>query len=149
MYKSDKHRVEDAFIPFCLFTILQQQKDDDVQDRVAYEEGLKKLAIDIDSNINSRSLVKRIEKLRDSIIITFAEKEMPRTKAYMIFNRLAYELYNSNAIELSEYCLIILKEMDKAFGENLNDENIRKLDMSAAKQVAKVLKKLQQQGYFL
>lgn len=149
MYKSDKHRVEDAFIPFCLFSLIQQHKDDDAKDRVAYEDGLKKLGHDIDSNINSRSLVKRIEKLRDSLFNSFVADKMPRRKAYMIFNRLACILHDNNSIELSEDCIKLLNTMSEAFEENIHIEDIRKQDISAAKQVAKVLKKLQQQGYYL
>jgi len=98
MYKSDKHRVEDAFIPFCLFSLIQQHKDDYLEDRAAYEEGLKKLARDIDKNITFKSLVKRIEKLRDSLFNSFVADNMPRRKAYMIFDRLACILHENECV---------------------------------------------------
>lgn len=149
MYKSDKHRVEDAFIPFCLYSLVKQHKDDDTEDRAAYEEGLQKLSQDINKNITSRHLAERLEKLRNSLFAPFVEEKMPRRKAYMIFSRLAYILHENEAIELSENCIEILNSMNDEFEKNIHNEDIRKQDASAAKQVGKVLLKLQQKRYYL
>lgn len=149
MYKSDKYRVEDAFIPFCLYSLVQQHKDDDSEDRAAYQDGLKKLSQDINKNITSRNLATRLEKLRNSLFDPFVAEEMPRRKAYMIFSRLAYILHENECIELSENCIELLNTMNDEFEKNIHNEDIKKQDASAAKQVDKVLKKLQQQGYYL
>jgi hypothetical protein len=148
MYKSDRQRIEDAIIPslleFLMVSQIKQIPDREKDLKVALELLQKDLRLELSTDKLQRR-VRRIEKK----VTKYMEKDKCEIrKAYMIVSYLAASLDEQGAILLGEGTRQVLMDMNETIVSAYDEEGILKQDKSAAKQVPKILKILQDEGLF-
>lgn len=148
-YKSDRQRVEDAIIPSVLEALMlnhiQQLPE---KDPTVYDKALGLLRQDLKDNIRNGQLSKRLLRLEKKILKFFESNGWEIRKAYMIMSYLAAALDESGAVLLGEGTKTVVKDMSDIISAHYHEEEIKKQDESAAKQVPKVLRLIQEEGYF-
>lgn len=149
-YKNDKMRIEDALIPTLLNELMiqhiQQLTD---KDPSTYDKAFALLRPDIAKEINNEKLHKRMNRLKETIFQWFIKQGWVIPKAYMCVSLLADILHTNDAVVLGEGTKEVVRDISQIVVEHYDDEKIKKQDESAAKQAPKLLKFIQQQGYYI
>jgi len=148
MYKSDRQRIEDGIIPFILEALmlshikqLPNRKDD-------FNVALELLNKDIEKEFHNAALTRRASRIEKKILEHWQDNDCEIRKAYMIMSYLAKALDEQEALEIGESTRKVVNDIDEIIAIGCSDENVLKQDISAAKQVPKVLRLLQEEGLF-
>ena len=153
MYKSDRQRVEDGIIPMILESLVLSQMEFKESYRKRFKKYLLLLSEDIKTEIKgSRSATKTLLRLDRKVIKHFVANDWDTRKSCMIISYMASALVDAGGVQLGENTTKILRMLNrliissfkgKAFGDI-----VQKVDTSAAKQMPRVLKIIQNEGYF-
>ena len=150
-YKPDKLRIEDALIPALLEELMQshiEQMPD--ADPKVYDWAFELLLPDIMNEMNNnKKLFTRLNRTKKKTIDWMASQKWGIPKAYMVVRRVAYELYQNGKVDLGEGTLKVVQDINDQVEEAHVEEKILRQDESAIKQAPKLLKIIQQQGYFI
>ncbi len=150
-FKSDRLRIEDALIP-ALLEELMTSHIEQLPDRnpKVYDKAFALLLPDIHKEMNGNlKLYNRLNRVKKHVIDGMAKQKWPIPKAYMAVTALADILYQTNGANLGEGTKEVISDISEIIVENYNDESIKNQDESALKQAPKLLKIIQQQGYYI
>lgn len=145
-------RVEDGIIPMLLESLMLTHKAQLGKDNTSYDEALRLIKGDIAEEIEGcNGAAKALLRLDKKIINFFVANKWMVHKCYMIISHLASSLVNAGAIELKANTTQVLKEINdiivKAYDEEIG-EDIKKVDISAAKQAPRILDIIKKEYYF-
>ncbi len=150
-YKNDKMRVEDALIP-ALLEELMTSHIEQLPDRSpnVYDKAFALLLPDISKEMNGNpKLYKRLNRLKKKVIDDMTKQKWTIPKSYMAVTALADILHLNGLAELGEGTKEVVQDISEIVVEHYNDEAIKNQDESALKQAPKLLKIIQQQGYYI
>jgi len=148
-YKSDKIRVEDALIPCVLEALMLSHLEQVSIESDSYDKAFELLRPDIATEVKEPKVMRRLNKLKDKVITFFTDQKCEVRKAYMIISALASTLHEKEAVSLGEGTKEVIIDIDDIIMQHYDDEDIKRQDESAMKQVPKLLKVIQQEGYFI
>lgn len=150
VYKNDKMRIEDALIPVILEELMVQHVEQlPDKDPAVYDKAFALLRPDIAADIINEKLYKRMARIKGAIFDYLREQGWTIPKAYMVVRRVAYQLYQDNKVDLRDGALTVVQDINDTIEEHFHEDDIVKQDESALKQAPKLLKFIQQQGYFI
>lgn len=150
MYKNDKMRIEDALIPVILEELMIQhiaQLPD--KNPNTYDKAFALLRPDIRKEITNEKQYKRMARIKGVVFKWLEKQGWTIPKAYMTISALADLLHQNGAAELGEGTKEVVADISQIILEHYNEDNIKQQDESALKQAPKLLKLIQQQGYFI
>lgn len=150
-YKNDKMRVEDALIP-ALLEELMTSHIEQLPDRnpKVYDKAFALLLPDIHKEMNGNlKLYNRLNRLKKHVIDGMARQKWTIPKSYMAVSALADILHQNNLVELGEGTKEVVQDISQIILESYDDDDIKNQDESALKQAPKLLKVIQQQGYYI
>ncbi len=150
IYKPDKLRIEDAIIPALLEELMLSHIEQlPEKDPTIYDKAFALLLPDIHKEMNGdMKLYKRLHRLKVVVIRYLAQQKWTIPKSYMAISALADLLYQKDAVDLGEGVKEVVSDISEIILDNYQDEDIKQQDESALKQAPKLLKIIQQQGYF-
>lgn len=148
MYKKDLHRIEDAIIPFILESLMLSHIRELPERENGYKEALKLLSVDIAENLNTQKLLKRASKIENKVLKYWQDNGQEIRKAYMVMSYLSSLLDEHEVVALSAGTKEVLLDINNIIRKAYKDEGIVKQDLSAEKQMPKVLRILQKEGLF-
>jgi hypothetical protein len=148
IYKADRTRIEDALIPALLESLMICHLGQ-LENKTSYDKALALLKPDIMAELKgSKSVSKRLVRVMNLVIGYFEDNGWNTCKCYMIVSALADALHLQGAVILGEGTQEVVRDITKIIDENYDDEEIKAQLESAQKQVPKVLRILQKEGYF-
>jgi len=148
MYKNDRQRIEDAIIPYMLEALMLTHIKDTPEHADSYKKALDLVRIDIKKELNNPSLIRRATRIEKEVLKMWQKNKYNTRKAYMVLSYLAASLHEQEAVILGDSTRTVLDDMNKIIVDAYDDENIKKQDISAAKQVKHVTKILNDNGLF-
>ncbi len=149
-YKPDKIRIEDALIPVLLHELMKQHIEQlPDKDPEPYKKAFALLCPDIEKEINTAKLYKRVSRVKGEVFDWFLKQGWAIPKAYMVMTRLAFQLYQEGRVALGDGAIEVIQDINDIIEEHIQEERILRQDESAAKQAPKLLKMIQQQGYYI
>jgi len=149
-YKPDKLRIEDALIPVVLYELMAQHIEQlPDKDPEPYKKAFELLYPDIQKEINNKKLYKRVSRVKGEIFEWLMQQGWSIPKAYMVMTRLAFQLYQEGRVALGDGAIEVIQDINDIIEEHIQEERILKQDESAVKQAPKLLKFIQQQGYYI
>ena len=150
-YKPDKLRIEDALIPALLEELMQshiEQLPD--KDPTTYDKAFALLLPDIHKEMGGNpKLYNRLNRIKKYVIDGMAKQKWTIPKSYMAVSALADILHVNNLAQLGEGTKEVVSDISQIIVEHYNDESIKQQDESALRQAPKLLKIIQQQGYYI
>ena len=149
-YKNDKMRIEDALIPALLERLMLTHLTwlpDEYKD--TYDIALSLLRPEIEREINGNvKLGKRLHRILNLIREYFDKQDWGIPKSHMVVSILGDILHCEQMVILGKGTQQVIKDISELIVENYYDDEIKKQDESAIKQAPKLLKFIQQHGYF-
>lgn len=146
-------RVEDGIIPMLLESLILTHIKQKPNQKEHFTKALEMVQNDIRKEINgSTGAIKRLLKLDRKITSHFVDNKWDTRKCFMIVSHIAAALTDAEALLLNNNTTEVLKDLNKIVIDAYNDPeigcDITKTDESAAKQAPKIIKLMQQEGYF-
>ena len=148
MYKSDRQRVEDAIIPYVLGSLMLAQVKEQPHYKAHFAHQLWMLKRGVAANANSEKVNKRLYRINRKIANHFHSNGYEIRKAYMIISYIAKSLMEQRAVVLSKGTKKVVRMMHKEIAKGCVDDDIKRQDISAAKQAPKVMQLILEEGYF-
>lgn len=147
-YKKDLNRIEDAIIPFIIEALILSHIDQLPSRASAYANALELIDVDIKANLTTDKLIRRATRIERKVLKFWEKNKTEIRKSYMVMSYLASALTDQEAVALGDSTQQVLLDTNDTITKAYDDEAIVKLDISAAKQMPKVLKLLQEEGLF-
>ena len=151
MYKSDRHRAEDAIIPMLLKSLMITHIEQCPEKKESYRHAMELISEDLDKEINGHQLYRRLTRISSRVSDFWVKNKTEVSKAYMEISHLAAELVEQGVVELRENTMGVLKEINDIIVDaykSEDSERITKQDKSAGKQWRNILKILQGERLF-
>lgn len=150
LYKSDLNRVSDAIIPFVLEGLMLCQIKQDPPAGVHYEKPLKILREATNAEVmHDKKVMNRLVRIEKKLLKFWVKDGQVVRKSIMVMSHLASALVEQEAVILSQEITDLLIEINEIIVTSYDKmPEIKAIDISAAKQVPKVLKLLQEEGLF-
>lgn len=149
MYMHDKKRVETVLIGSILECLMLTNTKYNPDNTDFYKPYLEVLRKDISEYIKTDKQKKRLYRAEDKIINHFKVNEWDTRKANMIMSNVGNAVIGSEMFFIPEGIQSVIRDLNNVICEVLDtDEDIAKQDESAAKQTPKVLRLIQEAGYY-
>jgi hypothetical protein len=153
MCKIDRHRIEDALLPALMISIMKLRDGDCKEEESPFYNVYPILKAVVFENACDAKLIRRLDRLVNLCNSYLAREKITTQKAFIIVTRLGMLLYYHNAVDVKKGS--DLYRIWREFYYTVRDDGvqyidgIQKLYDSALGHVPRLLKLLQDEGYYL
>lgn len=147
---NDRERIENAIIPMMLFNMLNQYDNEAYREALQITKDVTNEYLNCGDKRKEISRRRRLDRLAIKIDKHFSDNKYDARKGILVLTIWAYALAEQEALKLyNEKYKELLEELDDTFTIGYQKvENFDKLHNSAIKQMEKIHKLAQVEGYF-
>lgn len=153
MSKIDRHRIEDALLPALMIGVMKVRDGGCDEEESPFSNIYPILRAVIFENVTDNKLIRRLNRVAKLCDDYFEDEKIKSQKAFIIVTRLGMYLYRRGALDVSPQSDLyrIWREFYDTIRHDgvIHVDGIQKLYDSALGHVPRLLKLLQEEGYYL